>query len=67
MPIWVGNFAKNFGLKLDDIFTWLMGTSLIIVAIMCVAGIVTENNFFDLFKKFLCGSLSPVLGKWCDA
>ena len=67
MPIWVGNLTKRFGLKLDDIFTWLMGLSLIIVAIMCVAGIVPENNFFDLFKKFLCGSLSPVLGKWCDA
>jgi len=66
MPIWVGNFAKNFGLKLDDIFTWLMGLSLIIALIMCVARIIPENYFYDLFKKFLCGSLSPVLGKWCD-
>ena len=67
MPIWVGNLTKNFGLKLDDIFTWLMGLSLISVAFMCVASIVPENSFFDLFQKFLCGSLSPVLGKWCDA
>jgi AAA+ ATPase superfamily predicted ATPase len=67
MPIGVGNLAKNFGLKLDDIFTWLMGLSLIIALIMCVARIIPENYFFDLFKKFLCGSLSPVLGKWCDA
>jgi hypothetical protein len=66
MPILVGNLTKSFGLKLDDIFTWLMGLSLIIVAIMCVARIVPEKDFFDLFKKFLCGSLSPVLGKWCD-
>jgi hypothetical protein len=66
VPIWVGNFAKNFGLKLDDIFTWLMGLSLIIALIMCVARIIPENYFYDLFKKFLCGSLSPVLGKWCD-
>jgi hypothetical protein len=66
MPIWVGNLTKRFGLKLDDIFTWLMGLSLIIVAIMCVARIVPEKDFFDLFKKFLCGSLSPVLSKWCD-
>ncbi|WP_445312306.1 AAA-like domain-containing protein [Microcoleus vaginatus] len=67
MPIGVGNLTKRFGLKLDDIFTWLMGLSLIIVAIMCVARIVPENEFFDLFKKFLCGSLSPVLAKWCDS
>jgi len=66
MPIWVGNFAKSFGLKLDDIFTWLMGLSLIIALIMCVARIIPENYFYDLFKKFLCGSLSPVLSKWCD-
>ena len=67
MPIFVGNLAKNFGLKFDEISAWLIGVSLIFVAIMCLAGIVPENNFFDLFKKFLCGSLSPVLGKWCDA
>lgn len=67
MPILVGNFAKKFGLKFDEISAWLIGMSLIFVAIMCLAGIVPENNFFDLFKKFLCGSLSPVLGKWCDA
>jgi len=66
MPIWIGNLTKRFGLKLDDIFTWLMGLSLIVVAIMCVARIVPENYLFELFKKFLCGSLSPVLGKWCD-
>ena len=66
VPIWIGNLTKRFGLKLDDIFTWLMGLSLIVVAIMCVAGIVPENYLFELFKKFLCGSLSPVLGKWCD-
>ncbi|NQE36608.1 AAA-like domain-containing protein [Microcoleus asticus] len=66
VPIWAGNLTKRFGLKLDDIFTWLMGLSLIIVAIMCVARIVPENYFFDLLKNFLCGSLSPVLGKWCD-
>jgi uncharacterized protein len=66
VPILVGNLTKNFGLKLDDIFAWLAGLSLIIVAIMCVARIVPENYIFDLFKKFLCGSLSPVLGKWCD-
>ena len=66
VPIWIGNLTKRFGLKLDDIFTWLMGLSLIVVAIMCVARIVPENYFFELFKKFLCGSLSPVLGKWCD-
>ena len=66
MPILIGNLTKRFGLKLDDIFTWLMGLSLIVVAIMCVAGIVPENYLFELFKKFLCGSLSPVLGKWCD-
>ncbi|MBD1885755.1 AAA-like domain-containing protein [Microcoleus vaginatus] len=66
VPIWVGNLTKRFGLKVDDIFAWLMGLSLIIVAIMCVAGIVPEKYFFDLFKKFLCGSLSPVLGKLCD-
>ncbi|MEG4587826.1 ATP-binding protein [Microcoleus sp. MOSTC5] len=66
VPIWVGNLTKRFGLKVDDIFAWVMGLSVIIVAIMCVAGIVTEKYFFDLFKKFLCGSLSPVLGKWCD-
>lgn len=66
VPIWAGNLTKRFGLKLDDIFTWLMGLSLIIGAIMCVARIVPENYFFDLFKKFMCGSLSPVLGKWCD-
>ncbi|WP_293337126.1 AAA-like domain-containing protein [Microcoleus sp. CAWBG58] len=66
MPIWIGNLTKNFGLKLGDIFSWLMGLSLIVVAIMCVARIVPENYLFELFKKFLCGSLSPVLGKWCD-
>ncbi|WP_293144469.1 MULTISPECIES: AAA-like domain-containing protein [unclassified Microcoleus] len=66
MPIWIGNLTKNFGLKLGDIFSWIMGLSLIFVAIMCVARIVPENNLFELFKKFLCGSLSPVLGKWCD-
>jgi len=66
MPIFVGNLTKNFGLKLDDIFTWLMGLSLIIVALICIARIIPESYFFDLFKKFLCGSLSPVLGKWCD-
>jgi len=67
VPIWVGNLTKRFGLKVDDFFAWVMGLSLIIVAIMCVAGIVPEKYFFDVFKKFLCGSLSPVLGKWCDA
>ncbi|MEZ2303149.1 MAG: AAA-like domain-containing protein [Microcoleus sp.] len=66
VPIWAGNLTKRFGLKLDDIFTWLMGLALIVVAIMCVARIVPENYLFELFKKFLCGSLSPVLGKWCD-
>ncbi len=66
MPIWIGNLTKNFGLKLGDIFSWIMGLSLIVVAIMCVARIVPENYLFELFKKFLCGSLSPVLGKWCD-
>jgi hypothetical protein len=66
VPIWVGNLTKRFGLKVDDFFAWVMGLSLIIVAFMCLLGIVPENYFFDLFKKFLCGSLSPVLGKWCD-
>jgi uncharacterized protein len=66
MPIWVGNFAKNSGLKLADFFAWLMGLSLIVVAMMCLAGMIPGNYFSDLFKKFLCGSLSPVLGKWCD-
>jgi uncharacterized protein len=66
VPILAGNLTKKFGLKLDDLFAWLMGLSLIIFAIACVARIVPENIFFDLFKKFVCGSLSPVLGKWCD-
>jgi hypothetical protein len=66
MPIFVGNLTKKFGLKLDDIFTWLMGLSLIIVAFICLARIIPESYFFDFLKKFLCGSLSPVLGKWCE-
>ncbi|MEP6488029.1 AAA-like domain-containing protein [Microcoleus vaginatus GB2-A3] len=66
VPIWVGNLTKRFGLKVDDIFAWVMGLSLIVVAMMCLAGMIPGNYFSDLFKKFLCGSLSPVLGKWCD-
>ncbi|UNU20771.1 hypothetical protein D0A34_19515 [Microcoleus vaginatus PCC 9802] len=66
VPIWVGNLTKRFGLKVDDIFAWVMGLSLIVVAMMCLTGMIPGNYFSDLFKKFLCGSLSPVLGKWCD-
>lgn len=36
------------------------------MAMMCLTGMIPGNYFSDLFKKFLCGSLSPVLGKWCD-
>ncbi|WP_445240520.1 hypothetical protein [Microcoleus vaginatus] len=26
VPIWVGNLTKRFGLKVDDIFAWVMGS-----------------------------------------
>jgi AAA+ ATPase superfamily predicted ATPase len=66
MPIWVGNLTKNFGLKFDEIFTWLIGLIVIVVMIMFFRGIIPGDIVSDFFKKLLCNSLGGLLGKWCD-
>jgi AAA+ ATPase superfamily predicted ATPase len=66
MPIWVGNLTKNFGLKFDEIFTWLIGLIVIVVLIMFFRGIIPGDIVSDFFKKLLCNSLGGLLGKWCD-
>ncbi|MEG5140939.1 MULTISPECIES: AAA-like domain-containing protein [unclassified Microcoleus] len=66
VPIWVGNLTKNFGLKLDEIFTWGIGLIVIIVLIMVLRGVIPGETVSDLFKKLLCNSLGGLLGKWCD-
>ena len=66
MPIWVGNLTRNFGLKLDEIFTWLIGVIVFIVMFMVLRGVIPGETVSDLFKKLLCNSLGELLGKWCD-
>ncbi|MEG3899969.1 MULTISPECIES: AAA-like domain-containing protein [unclassified Microcoleus] len=66
MPIWIGNLTKNFGLKFDEISTWLIGLIVIIVLIMFFRGIIPGDIVSDSFKKLLCNSLGGLLGKWCD-
>jgi len=66
MPIWIGNLTKNFGLKFDEIFTWLIGLIVIIVLIMFFRGIIPGDIVSDFFKKLLCNSLGGLVGKWCD-
>jgi hypothetical protein len=66
MPIWVGNLTKSFGLKFDEIFTWLIGLIVIVVLIMFFRGIIPGDIVSDFFKKLLCNSLGGLLGKWCD-
>lgn len=66
MPIWIGNLTKKFGLKFDEIFTWLIGLIVIIVLIMFFRGIIPGDIVSDFFKKLLCNSLGGLVGKWCE-
>ncbi|WP_293305157.1 AAA-like domain-containing protein [Microcoleus sp. PH2017_22_RUC_O_B] len=66
VPLWAGNLTKNFGLKFDEIFTWLIGLIVIIVLIMFCRGIISGDIVSDFFKKLLCNSLGGLLGKWCE-
>ena len=63
VPIWIGNLTKNFGLKFDEIFTWLIGLIVIIILIMFFRGIIPGDIVSNFFKKLLCNSLGGLLGK----